>query len=458
MIFYEIFQVSFYQNFSWEKSVRLLFKVQRRLFKVSYIHDKKNLYELQKLIFQSNCARLLAIREVTQLSFNKKISGVDGKTTLNFLERFELNEYLRRNWNNWKPQSLRKRCVFDLNENLISETISTISDRSWQVLIKFALEPVHEAFFHPFNFGFRYNVPIYKVQQAILLNLSNISFSSKKRILKVELNCNFSIFNYDYLMKKLIAPRNIKLGIFRLLELGFNLHFPENECQISTFSSLLLNVMLNGVENVHNCVRYGYYMLFFLRPMDNEKILANQILSLLYTRGIKKNSSKFLLVSNTKGFDFLGWHFKFSEKVKNGISAIPSLNNYQFFLNRVKRIVNNSNYGSVVKASKLYPVIKNWREYHKYSDLRSLSYSLFFVKKHAFSAFNSESKQDFYSSKRLLFKSFLVSESFNTVSKKYNFHILNCFSFGHLTFLSESSNFFNKINLYFCVHCGMKCI
>lgn len=64
---------------SWKDSFNLLFKLQKRLFKSVYVSDKKKYLILQKLILQSNCARLLAIREVTQLSLDKKIPGVDGK-------------------------------------------------------------------------------------------------------------------------------------------------------------------------------------------------------------------------------------------------------------------------------------------------------------------------------------------------------------------------------------------
>lgn len=458
MILYEIFYCAFFKDLSWEKAVCLLFKVQKRLFKVAYILDKKKLHELQKLILESNCARLLAIRDVTQISSNKKIPGVDGRVTLSFSERYDLNEYLKVNWSNWKTQSLKKILILDYGKNPIFKKIPTISDRAWQTLIKFAIEPIHEARFHPSNFGFRFNNSIYKVQETILLNLSKRSFGKKKKILKVDLSNNFSFFDYNYLMKKVIAPRSIKLGIFRLLEKGFNLEFPEEDFLGSTLSSLLLNILLNGIESFHNCVHYGYFVLYFLRPLDDEKLLLNQVFSFISNIGLKIDVSEVTFFSVLKGFDFLGWHFKFSEKSSIGLYIFPSFQNYQGFLKRIKRIINNSNYGSIVKASKLYPIIRNWKEYHKYSDLLGLSYSLFFVKKKAFKSFNSESKQDFYSSKRLLLKSFSVSNSFSQQFKKYEFNFTNSLGFGHLIFLFEYINFSNKKNFCFCVHCGITCL
>jgi hypothetical protein len=277
----------------------------------------------------------------------------------------------------------------------------------------------------------------------------------QKRILKVDLSDNFSIFDFNCLMKKIIAPRSIKLGIFRLLEKGFALEFLGENFLSSSLSSLLLNILLNGIENFHNCLRYGYFILYFLRPQDNEKLLLNQVLSFLSKTGLKADLSKAKIFSPLNGFDFLGWHFKFSEKSFRGLYIFPSFQNYQDFLRRIKRIINNSNYGSVIKASKLYPIVRSWKEYHLYSDLTNLSYSLFFVKKKAFKTFNSESKQDFYSSKRLLFKSFSISNSFFKQYKNYEFNSINLLGFGHLTFLFEYVNFSKRKNSYFCVHCGI---
>ena len=45
---------------------------------------------------------MLAIRQVTQLNTGKKTAGIDGKVALNFKERFELENVLAKNAENWK--------------------------------------------------------------------------------------------------------------------------------------------------------------------------------------------------------------------------------------------------------------------------------------------------------------------------------------------------------------------
>jgi retron-type reverse transcriptase len=58
------------------------------------VGDKAKTRNLQKLILKSRSARLLAIRQVTQLNAGKKTAGVDGKASLSFRERWELESVL----------------------------------------------------------------------------------------------------------------------------------------------------------------------------------------------------------------------------------------------------------------------------------------------------------------------------------------------------------------------------
>lgn len=453
--------MSFCENtmhMSWKFPINLLFKLQKRLFKAAYVLDNKKLFDFQKLILQSNCARLLAIREVTQLSSDKDISGIDGKISLNFSEKFQLNEYLKLNWNNWKVQSLRKVLYIKNKEHIGCFKIPTVSDRIWQTLVKFAIEPVHEALFHPFSYGFRFNISIYEVQKNLIFNLSKISFGKQKRLIYLDISKATCYFKYNYLINKVIAPRNIKLTIFKFLEKGFVLEFPDDTIGRSTFSSLLLNILLDGIETLHHCIRYGYYILFFLRPNDDETFLINNLQLFIRSLGLDLKSLKIKTFSSCKNFDFLNWNFKITNKTAIGLYIRPSYTNYQSFLKKVKRITNNSNYGSLIKVFKLFPIIKDWKTYHKYSHLKGLSYSLFFVRKRIFKVFNSESKQDFYSSKRLLSKCFSVSNLVN--GKKVNdiFNIKNIKNFGHVVYLINFNNSLNGLNLCFCIHCGMKII
>jgi len=85
----------------WRNLRKNLFRLQCRVFKAIRAGDKRKAKNLQKLILKSQAARMLAIRQVTQLNAGKKTAGVDGKTVLSFEDRLDLNEVLKENVNNW---------------------------------------------------------------------------------------------------------------------------------------------------------------------------------------------------------------------------------------------------------------------------------------------------------------------------------------------------------------------
>ena len=92
--------------------------------------------------------------------------------------------------------------------------------------------------------------------------------------------------------------------------------------------------------------------------------------------------------------------------------------NSNAFRKKVKAIVNCSNYGATEKATKLAPVIRGWRNYHRFcGDMNSRRFSLYHIQNRAFKRFNKETKQDRHSSKQLLDK------AFPTVSYSENKHV-----------------------------------
>lgn len=106
MIRHSVKASELWKNINWKKFQKDLFRLQRRVYKAVQVADKRKARSLQKLILKSQAARLLAIRQVTQLNAGKKTAGIDGKATLSFKERFALNELIAQNYSNWKHQGL----------------------------------------------------------------------------------------------------------------------------------------------------------------------------------------------------------------------------------------------------------------------------------------------------------------------------------------------------------------
>ncbi|MBN3942527.1 MAG: reverse transcriptase N-terminal domain-containing protein [Nostoc sp. NMS9] len=90
-----------WRTLPWKKFRRNLFCLQRRMYKAVRGGDYPKAQSLQKLILKSTAARLLAVRQVTQLNAGKKTAGVDGKASLTFEQRFKLSEELRTKGKNW---------------------------------------------------------------------------------------------------------------------------------------------------------------------------------------------------------------------------------------------------------------------------------------------------------------------------------------------------------------------
>jgi retron-type reverse transcriptase len=128
----------FWKTLPWKKFRRDLFRLQKRVFKAIQVGDKQKVKSLQKLILKSRAARMLAIRQVTQLNAGKKTAGIDVQASLTFEERFTLSEELRAKSNNWKHQKLRSITIPKKDGSTRLLKIPTIANRAWQCLAKYA--------------------------------------------------------------------------------------------------------------------------------------------------------------------------------------------------------------------------------------------------------------------------------------------------------------------------------
>jgi RNA-directed DNA polymerase len=413
-----------WKSFKWKKFQKILFRLQRRIYKAVQVGDKRKARSLQKLVLKSQAARLLAIRQVTQLNAGKKTAGIDGKKSLSFEERLALATELSQHHTNWKHQGLREIPIPKKDGTTRMLKVPTIADRAWQCLAKYALEPAHEATFHAQSYGFRTGRSAHDAQKILFLNLSSHAKGIDKRVIELDIEACFDRINHTAIMDRLIAPAGLKLGIFRCLKAGTNVGFPDQGTpQGGVVSPLLANIALNGIESIYSyrslikgiqypnsgklmepSIRYADDMVIILRPQDNAEVILSQINEFLAERGMKVSERKTKLTATTDGFDFLGWHFKVQ---KNGkFRSTPSVENFKAFRKKVKHIVNNSNYGATEKAKKLAPVVRGWRQYHKHCDMNGARNSLYFIQKRAYKVFNKESKQNRDTSKSLLDKAF----------------------------------------------------
>lgn len=306
-----------------------------------------------------------------------------------------------------------------------------------------------------------FNRSAHDAQKKLFHNLRSSSNGKDKRVLELDIEKCFDRINHSSIMEQLIAPRGIKTGIFRCLKSGVNPEFPsQGTPQGGVVSPLLANIALNGIEDIHYSVRYADDMVYILKPEDDAVQILERISQFLAERGLKVSEKKTKLTATTDGFDFLGWHFKVQSNGK--FKCVPSVDNFKAFRQKVKAIVNNSNYGATTKAEKLAPVVRGWRNYHRFCKMNASRFSLYHIQNRAFKVFNKETKKNRYTSKKLLDKAFPAipyseNKHSNVKGNKSPFD-------GDLTYWSErNSKLYDgatskvlKRQNHSCARCGLK--
>lgn len=352
----------------WKKVQSKTFQLQKRIYKASRNNELAKVKTLQIRLFGTYEARMLAIRQITQLNDGKKTAGVDGLSSLTLKQRFQLEQDLLKYGKKWKHKGLRQINIPKPDGTQRTLKIPTIRDRAWQCLIKIVIEPAHEAHFNARSYGFRPGRSTHDCQKFIYQNLSSSANGKDKRVIELDIEKCFDRINHETILDRIIAPLFIKQGLSKCLKCGVSPEFPEQGTpQGGVISPLLANIALDGIENIHPSLRYADDMIFFLKPKDDDQIILSQISAFLEERGMNLSKKKTRITASTSGFDFLGWHFLSSGNGK--LQVFPSADNYKNLKKKAKAVIYNSTYGPIEKSRKLAPIIRGWRNYHKYCNM-----------------------------------------------------------------------------------------
>ena len=405
-----------WKNLDWKKFQRDLLRLQKRIYKAMQDEDLRKVRSLQHLVLKSRAARMLAVRQVSQLNSGKKTCGVDGQKYLNFQQRLELAEKLKEA-NKWEHKGLRKVEINQKNGKMRILKIPTIPDRAWQCLVKYALEPAHEATFHARSYGFRPGRSRQDAQRYVFTQLQGNKNSLNKRVIELDIEKCFDRISHRVMMSKVIAPQGIKKGLWRCLKAGVSPEFPEQETpQDGVIAPLLANIALNGIEEIHPSLRYADDMVFFLKPKDNAEKILEKVQQFLAERGMNISAEKTKTTRTTAGFDFLGWHFKVLGNGK--YRCVPSEDNYEKFRKKIKAIVNNPALATAAKAKKLTPIVRGWRNYHRYCKMDGSRFNLWSLNHSTFVKFKKDKNKGKEEAARL------VQEAFPAVPYSVNGYVM----------------------------------
>ncbi|NEQ89214.1 MAG: RNA-dependent DNA polymerase, partial [Moorea sp. SIO2I5] len=274
----------------------------------------------------------------------------------------------------------------------------------------------------------------------------------------------FDRISHSSIMDRLLAPAGLKMGIFRCLKAGINPEFPEQGTpQGGVVSPLLANIALDGIEEINpgvRSIRYADDMVIILKPKDKAEKVLNKIKGFLEERGMEISEEKTRITKTTNGFDFLGWNFRVQ---KNGkFRSTPSEDNHRNLRKKIKAVANCSNYGAEVKAKKIAPIVRGWRNYHKNCDMSSSKHSLWFINKAANRKFRKEKKVDKHKATKLCEKAFPAvgykqNEHANVQGTKspYDGDIVYWSKRNSKLYDNATSEALKKQN-HSCGYCGMK--
>ncbi|MGB7443899.1 MAG: reverse transcriptase N-terminal domain-containing protein [Coleofasciculaceae cyanobacterium] len=314
-----------WKNIPWQKLERVVFKLQKRIYKASQLGDVKAVRKLQKTLLKSWSAKCVAVQLV----------------------------------------------------NTQAEK-TTSKDLALQALVKLAIEPEWQAKFaaHPGRLR-----PGKSPQDAIA-QISQAIEQKPKYVLTAEI-ADFDNINHQVLLQKL----NTFPSICRLMKAWLKAGLMEGKklVQISSnLSWLLLNIALDGIEqpieqayleDTPELIIYGNQFVVLHQQISALQRCRELISEWLQTIGLSFRVSKTRLshtltrFNSQIGFDFLGFHiqqYKSRERQKGYQTRItPSSSQPKKHYRRLVSIINtHKSAPQQVLIGRLNPVIQEWVNYY----------------------------------------------------------------------------------------------
>lgn len=303
-----------------------------------------------------------------------------------------------------KPGNVKKRRL----------GIPTVSDRIVQASLKLVLEPIFEADFQPFSYGFR---PRRGAHDAIA-EIHDLGSKGYRWVLEADIEACFDMIDHTALLarfssrivdKRVVAlvKSFLKAGV--LTEEGLNRDTVTGTPQGGILSPLLANIALSVLDDhyqhkwdsitdggnasqakyrrmrlrrnggaTYRLVRYAddFVVLVFGTESHAEQARI-EVAQVLAPMGLRLSEAKTRVVHMDQGFDFLGWHLQ--RRTKRGttrkvIYTYPSKKALASIVGKVRHITRRSGspYVSLqALLQHLNPVLRGWGNYFRHGSSKA---------------------------------------------------------------------------------------
>lgn len=368
-----------WHSIDWRKVNQEVKRLQARIVKATQAEKWGKVKALQHLLTHSFSGKALAVRRVTE-NQGKWTPGVDREIWDTPTKKAQAIQRLRQH--GYKAQPL-KRVYIDKSSGNGKRPlgIPCMKDRAFQMLYKFALDPIAETTGDPNSYGFRLGRSTADAIGHCFITLGRKT--AAKWILEADLRACFDTINHQWLLENIPINKHMLAQWLKAGVIDRNTFQPTQAGapQGSPISPVIANLTLDGMEKwlkkqlPHKCTDGTYPKVNLTRYADDfivtgcnrtilEQLVIPQLEQFLTERGLELSKEKTKITHIEQGFDFLGQNVR---KYNGKLLIKPSKKNIKSFLTKVRAIIKANKQATAFNLiSQLNPIIQGWAQYHRH--------------------------------------------------------------------------------------------
>lgn len=375
------------QNTTFEK-VRVL---QRKLYLAAKADPKRKF----GVLYDKVCSNRVLGMAWTQVRANKGAPGIDRLSIEkiekeigagNFLRDIQTKLVAKR----YVPQPVRRVYIPKADGKERPLGIPVVADRVVQAAVKIVIEPLFEASFKDFSYGFR---PRRSAQQALREIYKWLNFKCHW-VVDADLKSYFDTIPHDKLLLS-VRTRVIDRPVMKLIEMWLKAGVMGDVSQKTSdtgtpqggvISPLLANLYLHWLDHVwekqgfnqrwHDAHLVRYADDFVILCKKQPKFYLAQAQKVLDRLGLTLNTEKTKVINATKSpFEFLGHRFAVQPSKKDGklkTYYYPSPKAMKTVKRKIREVTRKGQHWElpVLISMKINPILRGWGSYFRMSNSR----------------------------------------------------------------------------------------